>query len=76
MTERGKVTVELFEPEVPVIVRVLAPIAAVELAERMRVEYCVTGLGVNEAVTPLGRPEIDKLTLPVKPYSGFTKTNV
>jgi len=30
------------------------------------------GLGLNDALTPLGRPETDKLTLPLKPFSGVT----
>src|SRR6266403_1407924 len=34
----------------------------------------VAGLGLNDAVTPLGRPEADKLTLPLKPFSGVTVT--
>ena len=29
-------------------------------------------LGLNEAVTPLGRPDADKLTLPLKPFCGVT----
>jgi hypothetical protein len=30
----------------------------------------VVGLGLNAAVTPLGRPEADKLTLPLKLFCG------
>ena len=29
-------------------------------------------LGLNDAVTPLGRPDADKPTLPLKPFSGMT----
>jgi len=29
-------------------------------------------LGLNDAVTPLGRPDADKLTLPLKPFCGVT----
>ena len=29
-------------------------------------------LGLNEAVTPVGRPEADKVTLPLKPLCGVT----
>ena len=32
------------------------------------------GLGAKEAVTPLGRPETLRLTLPVNPYCGLTLT--
>jgi len=28
--------------------------------------------GLNDAVTPDGRPEADKLTLPLKPFVGLT----
>jgi len=29
-------------------------------------------LGLNDAVTPPGRPDADKLTLPLKPFCGMT----
>jgi len=29
-------------------------------------------LGLNDAVTPPGRPDADKLTLPLKPFCGVT----
>ena len=50
------------EPEVPVIVTVAAPVAAVAEAVSVRVEVTlpfaggVTGFGENPAVTPLGKP--------------------
>ena len=34
----------------------------------------VVGLGENEAVTPLGKPVAESVTLPLKPYWGFTVT--
>lgn len=41
---------------------------AVELdALKVIVLLFVVGLGENDAVMPLGRPEIDRFTLPVKP---------
>jgi hypothetical protein len=56
-------------PEVPVTVRATAPVAAVLVAVRVSVlEVVAAGFGLNEAVTPLGRPERDKLTLPLKPF--------
>ena len=55
-------------PEVPVIVTVATPVAAVLLAVRVRTLEVVAGLGLNEAVTPLGKPETDKLILPPKPF--------
>jgi hypothetical protein len=51
LTVRLTVAVWLSEPEVPVIVMVEVPVAAVPLADNVKV------LAVNEAVTPLGRPE-------------------
>jgi hypothetical protein len=59
-------------PEVPVIVSVTVPVAAVPLAVNVNVPVAVAGLGLNDAVTPLVRPEADKLTLPLKPFCGVT----
>ena len=53
------------------IVRVLVPSLAVLLAESVNIAYPVVGLGEKDAVTPLGRPETARLTLPVNPYSGL-----
>lgn len=33
-------------------------------------------MGEKDAVTPLGKPETDRFTLPVKPYCGLTYTYV
>ena len=60
----------LREPETPVIVTVEVPVAAVLLAVSVSVLVPVVLDGLNEAVTPLGRPEADKPTLPVKPFVG------
>ena len=54
-------------PEVPVTVTVTVPVAAVLLAVSVNVLVLVVLPGLNEAVTPIGRPEADKLTLPLKP---------
>ena len=57
--------------EVPVMTSIVAPVVAVLLA--IRVKVLVVGLvEVNEDVTPLGRPEAARITLPVKPPVGFT----
>ena len=58
-------------PEVPVMTTVVAPVMAVLLAVRVKM-LVVALVEVNEAVTPLGRPEATKLTLLVKPPVGFT----
>ena len=59
-------------PDVPVMVAVTVPVAAVLLAVSVNVLVLAVLLGLNEAVTPLGRPEADKLTLPLKPFCGLT----
>jgi len=59
-------------PDVPVTVTVTVPVAAVLLAVSVNVLVLAVLLGLNEAVTPLGRPDADKLTLPLKPFRGVT----
>ena len=59
-------------PDVPVIVTVEVPVAAVALAVSVKVLVEVVGFGTNPAVTPLGRPEADNVTLPLKPFDGTT----
>lgn len=56
-------------PEVPVIVRFTVPVAAELAAVRVRTLEVMVGFGLNEAVTPLGRPETDKVTPPLKPFT-------
>ncbi len=48
------------------------PVVAVLLAVSVSVLVLVVLLGLNDGVTPLGKPEADKLTLPVKPFCGVT----
>src|SRR5271166_325288 len=57
-------------PDVPVMVTVTVPVAAVALAVRVSVLLLVAGLGLNAAVTPLGRPDAERVTLPLKPFDG------
>ena len=57
---------------VPVIVMVAVPVVAVPVAVSVRVLVLAVEAGLNDAVTPEGRPEADKLTLPVKPFCGAT----
>lgn len=59
-------------PEVPVMVTVNVPVPAALLAVRVNALVPVVLVGLNDAVTPLGRPDADKLTLPLKPFSGLT----
>ncbi len=57
-------------PDVPVTVTVAVPVVAVALAVSVSVLVLVAGLGVNAAVTPLGKPDAERLTLPLKPFAG------
>jgi hypothetical protein len=59
-------------PDEPVTVTVTVPVVAVLLAVNVSVLVVAVLLGLNDAVTPLGRPDADKLTLPLKPFCGVT----
>jgi hypothetical protein len=61
-------------PDVPVMVTVTVPVVAVLLAVSVNVLVVVAGFALNDAVTPLGKPDADKLTLPLKPFCGVTVT--
>jgi hypothetical protein len=69
-----RITVAVFVklPEVPVMVTVAVPVLAVLLAVRVIVLAVLAGFGLNDAVTPLGRPDADRVTLPLKPFWGVT----
>jgi hypothetical protein len=59
-------------PEVPVMVTVAEPVLAVALAVNVNVLVVMAGFGLNTALTPLGRSDVDKVTLPLKPFCGLT----
>jgi hypothetical protein len=67
LTVSATVVVAVRLPEVPVMVIVALPTAAVLLAVSVSTLVPVVGLVANDAVTPLGRPEAARLTLPVNP---------
>ena len=73
VTVRETVMVFVKLPEVPVTVTVTVPRVAVPLAVRLNVLVAVVLPGLNDAVTPLGRPEADKVTLLLKPFCGITE---
>jgi hypothetical protein len=52
------------------MVTVAAPVVAALLAVNVNVLVVVAGFVLNDAVTPLGNPDADKVTLPLKPLSG------
>ena len=58
--------------EFPVIVIEKVPRAAVLAAVNVSVLAPLVLAGLNPAVTPLGSPVADRLTLPLNPLSGFT----
>jgi hypothetical protein len=72
VTVRVTVVVAVKLPDVPVIVTVEVPVAAVALAVSVNVLVEVVGFGLNPAVTPLGIPVADNITLPLKPFDGTT----
>ena len=74
MSEIEVVLVKL--PEFPVMVTGKVPVVAVLLAVNVKVLDPAVLAGLKEAVTPLGKLDADKLTLPVKPFCGVTVTFV
>jgi len=66
------VVLAVSEPEVPVIVTVDEPVVAVALAVSVSRLVPVVGLVPKEAVTPLGKPDAARVTLPVKPPTSVT----
>ena len=59
-------------PDVPVVVTVAFPSVAVLLAASVNVLVLVVAGGLNDAVTPPGKPEAERLTLPVNPFCPIT----
>ena len=54
------------------MVTVAVPVVAVLLAVNVSVLVVVVGFELNNAVTPPGRPDADKLTLPLNPFCEVT----
>lgn len=73
LTVRVSVVVAVRLPEVPVIVTVELPVVAVELAVRVRTLVPVVGFVPKAAVTPLGRPDADRVTPPLNPPTSVTE---
>lgn len=74
MTVRARVVFSVRVPEVPVMVTVTGPpVVAVLLAVSVStLEPVVVGLGLNEAVTPVGRPVAERVTPAENPLDGVT----
>ena len=63
------------DPEVPVTVTLYWPMVAVLLAVRVRVLFPLEmGFGEKDAVTSLGKPLMDRFTLPLNPLVGLRET--
>src|SRR5208283_1076685 len=72
LTVRARVVVANRLPEVPVMVTVAVPVVAELLAVSVSVLVPPVLDGLNDAVTPLGRPDAARLTLPLNPFWSFT----
>jgi hypothetical protein len=70
LTFSENVVLALKLPDVPVTVMVAVPVAVEPLAVNVRRVEVVAGFVLNDDVTPFGRPETEKLTLPLKPFWG------
>jgi hypothetical protein len=71
-TARVMMTVLVRKPDVPATVTLTTPMLAALLAVNVSVLLFRVLAGLNEAITPLGRPDADKLTLLAKPFCGLT----
>jgi hypothetical protein len=71
-TVRARVVDAVKLPEVPVIFTVADPVVAVLLAVSVSTLVPVVGFVPNVAVTPLGRPDAARVTLPVNPPTSVT----
>ena len=67
VTLRLTVAVLVRPSEEPVTVTATVPVAALLLAVKVNVLVPVVLAGLNDAVTPVGRPEADRLIVPLKP---------
>ena len=71
-TPSVRVVVSVRLPEVPVMVSVVIPTGAEELAVKVKPLLAEVGFGFQDAVTPAGNPETESVTFPENPYSAFT----
>ena len=70
-TVKRKVVAAVWLPEVPVMVTLYCPRVAELLAAKVTVLLPVVGFGEKDAVTPLGRPDAERVTLRANPYDGL-----
>ena len=72
LTAKETVVELLTLPLTPLMVTVKVPMAALVLAVKVKVLVLVVVVGLNDAVTPPGRPEAERMTAPLNPLSGVT----
>jgi hypothetical protein len=72
VTVREMVVLLVAVPEAPDTVTVEVPAAALLDALNVSVLVFVAAVGLNAAVTPVGSPLTEKVTVPVNPFSGVT----
>ena len=72
VTVNAMVVAAVSVPELPVIVIVADPTAAVELAVRVNTLVLVAGLVPNDAVTPVGIPDAARVTEPANRLTSVT----
>jgi hypothetical protein len=73
VTVKAMVAVLVVEPLVPVTVMVEVPAVAVEAAVKVTVLEVAELVGLKTAVTPVGKPEAVKATLPEKVPESVTE---
>ena len=72
VTVRLSVVVCVMPSDTPVMVTVDVPGVALAATVRVSVLVEFVGLGLNPAVTPLGKPEALKVGLSLNPFAGTT----
>lgn len=72
LTIKRRMVVAVRPPEVPVMVTVAVPAVAEPLAISVSTPVSVVGFVLNDAVTPFGRPDTAKFTLPANPPASVT----
>jgi hypothetical protein len=72
LTVKLRVTEVDAVPMVPVTVIVVVPTTAADVALSVMMLVVAVVAGLKEAVTPVGSPEVARVTLPVKPVLGVT----
>lgn len=68
LTVKKTVAVSLKGLEVPVIFTAYVPVGEELLATNVNMLVPIAGFGLNDAETPLGRPDAVKLTFPLNPF--------